>query len=212
MKDVSATVTKSRSSPVSKPRRLPRRFFEQPTLKVARGLLGQRLVKVEANGRRTAGKIVETEAYVGPRDLGCHAHSGRTRRNESIWGPAGRAYVYFTYGMHWMLNFVTEADGFPAAVLLRAVIVEEGLDRARRRRGGAAAVSDGPAKLCQALAVDGRWDGHDLCHPGARIFVEHVAGTARAGVKVGPRVGLDGVPEPWKGKPWRFRLAGSFAR
>jgi DNA-3-methyladenine glycosylase len=179
---------------------------------VARGLLGQRLVKVEANGRRTSGRIVETEAYVGSRDLGCHAHAGRTRRNETMWGPAGRAYVYFTYGMHWMLNLVTEADGFPAAVLLRALVVEEGLDRARRRRGGRAALSDGPAKLCQVLAVDGRWDGHDLCRPHARMFVERVAGTARPRVRVGPRIGLDGVPEPWRGKPWRFRLAGAFPR
>lgn len=188
--------------------RLTRRFFARSTLAVARALIGQRLVKVETGGRRLSGRIIETEAYIGVEDLGCHARAGRTRRNESMWGPAGRAYVYFTYGMHWMLNLVTEAEGFPAAVLIRALHPEEGEAWMRRRRGALPErlLTDGPAKLCQALALDGRWDGHDLCRPEARLFVERVGGVPAARISTGPRVGLERVPEPWKGRPWRFRL------
>lgn len=165
-------------------------------------------MKVEASGRRLSGRIVETEAYVGAADLACHARAGRTRRNESMWGAAGRAYVYFTYGMHWMLNFVTEAEGYPAAVLIRALDPEEGAAVMRRRRGPRPErlLTDGPAKVCQALGLDGRWDGYDLCRPGARLFVERVARLSPSRLLTGPRLGLEGVPEPWKGKPWRFRI------
>lgn len=188
--------------------RLPRRFFDRPTLTVARALIGQRLVKLETGGRRLSGRIIEAEAYIGVEDLGCHARAGRTRRNESMWGAPGRAYVYFTYGMHWMLNLVTEAEGYPAAVLIRALDAEEGAVSMRRRRGAVpeSLLSDGPAKLCQALALDRRWDGYDLCRPGARLFIERVGDIPASRITTGPRVGLDRVPEPWKGKPWRFRL------
>ena len=96
--------------------RLPRVFFARPTLTVARELLGTRLVKVEDSDVRLSGIIIETEAYVGTEDLGCHARAGKTQRNAAMWGPPGHAYVYFTYGMHWMLNFVCEEAGFPAAI------------------------------------------------------------------------------------------------
>jgi len=105
--------------------RLPRDFFGRSTLTVAREILGQRLVRLERDGRRLSGRIVEAEAYVGTEDRGCHARAGRTARNETMWGAAGHAYVYFTYGMHWMLNLVTEAEGFPAAVLIRGILPEE---------------------------------------------------------------------------------------
>lgn len=178
---------------------------------MARALLGQRLVRLEPSGQRTAGRIVEAEAYIGWRDLGCHARAGRTARNRTMWGPPGHAYVYFTYGMHWMLNLVTEAEGFPAAVLIRAILPEHGLGRIRRRRPGVplAALTDGPAKLCQALAVDRRLDGHDLCAPQARLFVEACPPPPRAAVTTGPRVGLNSVPEPWRSKPWRYRVDGA---
>lgn len=188
-------------------RRLPRSFFARPTLTVARELLGQRLVRLD-RGRRLSGWIVEAEAYIGPKDLACHAHVGRTARNEVMWGPPGHAYVYFTYGMHWCLNIVTEDEGYPAAVLIRGVAPDEGVGVMRRRRGRVpdARLADGPAKVCQALGLDGGFNGHDLCAPGARLFLE----TPRAGpvgkVTRGPRVGLNNVPEPWKSKPWRYRL------
>jgi DNA-3-methyladenine glycosylase len=186
---------------------LRRAFFLRPTLEVARALLGRRLVRVE-RGRRISGWIVETEAYIGEQDLGCHAHVGRTPRNDVMWGPPGHAYVYFTYGMHWCLNVVTEPPGFPAAVLIRALEPVEGLPTIRRRRGDVPErrLVDGPAKLCQALAVDRRLNGHDLCAPDARLFIESGRGSPRGQVTVGPRVGLNTVPEPWKSRPWRFRL------
>ncbi len=141
---------------------------------VARDLLGARLVRIERGGSRTSGLIVEAEAYIGSDDLGCHARAGRTARNASMWGPAGRAYVYFTYGMHWCLNVVTEAEGFPAAVLLRALLPVEGQVAMRRRRGlaGDRDLTGGPARLCQALGIDRRFDGQDLCSPEAHLFLE----------------------------------------
>lgn len=177
-------------------------------------MLGQRLVRLESDGSRTAGIIVEAEAYVGQDDLGCHASAGKTQRNAVMFGPPGHAYVYFTYGMHWMLNLVCEPADNPAAVLLRAVLPTEGVDRIRARRSAwrkrrqvstalpDRLLSDGPAKLAQAFAIDARWNGHDLCQPGSRLFIErgHPAGS----VTTGPRVGLNSVPEPWKSIPWRF--------
>lgn len=188
--------------------RLPRAFFARRTLTVARQLLGQRLIRLEQDGSRTAGLILETEAYVGTEDLGCHAKAGRTARNQAMWGPPGHAYVYFTYGMHWMLNFVTEEDGFPAAVLIRAVLPTEGHARIRRRRRGQPAGhwTDGPAKLCSALGIDQRLNGHDLCSPSAHLFLEARPAIADDFVTIGLRVGLTNVPEPWKSKPWRFLI------
>jgi len=247
-------------------RRLPRSFYRRPTLLVARELLGKRLVHIH-RGRRLSGWIVEAEAYIGQEDLGCHARVGRTERNRSMWGEPGHAYVYFTYGMHWCLNVVTEAAGRPTAVLLRALAPDEGIATMRRRRGlgrslrrfssslsgargegrpqhapsdsegskglsdvkgpvlpgrhrdgvseieGSKGVADGPAKLCQALGIDGRLDGHDLCQSGARLFIEEAPAISRRAIVRGPRVGLNGVPEPWKSKAWRFRAdARSFPR
>jgi len=214
---------------MARPRRLPRSFFGRSTLLVAHELLGQRLVRID-RGRRLSGWIIEAEAYIGQADLACHAHSGRTERNRVMWGEPGRAYVYFTYGMHWCLNVVTETTGRPAAVLLRALAPSEGLATMRRRRGihdakrrgealsgampergsGIAqskGLADGPAKLCQALGVDRDFNDHDLCAPEARLFIERAPTAPRRAVVRGPRVGLDNVPEPWKSKPWRFRLA-----
>ncbi|MGB7538629.1 MAG: DNA-3-methyladenine glycosylase, partial [Anaerolineales bacterium] len=152
--------------------RIPRAFFRRPTLQAARALLGARLVKIE-RGRRLSGIIIETEAYVGRRDLGCHAsRGGRTRRNLAMFGPPGHAYVYFTYGMHWMLNLVTEAEDFPAAVLVRAIIPAEGRGVMQRRRGGREPIAGGPAMLCQALLIDGRYNGHDLCEKKSQLFLE----------------------------------------
>jgi len=185
--------------------RLPRAFFDRPTLQVARDLLGSRLVRLE-DGRRVGGTIIETEAYIGEEDLGCHCRSGRTQRNAVMFGPPGHAYVYFTYGMHWMLNFVTEAEGQPAAVLIRAIRPIEGLELiADRRQPQKQAVwTDGPAKLCQALGIDRQLNGADLCDPRGELWVESGQAITDESVTIGPRVGLYSVPEPWKSVAWRF--------
>ena len=185
--------------------RIPRDFFNRDTLEVARQLLGMRLVRIQG-GRRLSGVIVETEAYRGQEDLGCHARSGLTARNRVMYGQPGHAYVYFTYGMHWMLNFVTERQDFPAAVLLRAIVPIEGKEIMGARRSGKPERSwtDGPAKLCQALAIDGRCNGIDLCAPQAEIYLEWGLAIPEERVTIGPRVGLNNVPEPWKSIPWRF--------
>lgn len=190
--------------------RLPRRFFARPTLTVARDLLGQRLVHL-ADGQLLAGWITETEAYIGQSDLACHARFGRTPRSAVMFGPPGHAYVYFTYGMHWMLNIVTEAADFPAAVLIRGLVVTEGEAVARQRRGAQglaplARLTDGPAKLAQGLGIDRALNGHDLCVPGAQLFVERALAVPDAAVQLGPRIGLNHVPEPWFSQPWNFKV------
>jgi len=190
------------------PRRLGRAFFARQTLNVARELLGQKLIRLDPGGVRLSGWIIETEAYIGSDDLGCHARHGRTARNESMWGPAGRAYVYFTYGKHWMLNIVTEAEGLPAAVLIRGLFPDEGLPSMRRRRRGSpdARLTDGPAKLCQALGINRSFDGVDLCRAETPLFLESLPQVDEASVTRSPRVGLNSVPEPWQSVPWRFRV------
>lgn len=191
--------------------RLPYNFFTQPTLQVARQLLGCRLVRLEGD-LRLSGYITEVEAYRGEADLGCHARAGRTPRTQVMYGPAGHAYVYFTYGMHWMLNFVTEAEGFPAAVLLRGIYPTEGLEVIAARRKGLppALWTDGPAKICQALDIDKRFNGADLCAPATDLYIEMGLTIPDDSVTIGPRVGLYTVPEPWKSIPWRFKVKSDF--
>jgi DNA-3-methyladenine glycosylase len=185
--------------------RLERRFFNRPTLQVARELLGTRLVRMEGE-ERTAGIIVETEAYIGEEDLGCHASAGLTPRTRVLYGPPGRTYVYFTYGNYWMLNFVTEREGFPAAVLIRGIVPTEGIERIAARRAGRPRKqwTDGPGKICMALAIGREQNDADLCVPEAEIFVEFGENIPDSCVTTSPRVGLNGVPEPWKSIPWRF--------
>lgn len=185
--------------------RLHREFFNRPTPVVARDLLGKRLVCVE-DQRRLSGIIIETEAYRGEEDQGCHAKAGLTPRTRVMYGPPGHAYVYFTYGMHWMLNFVTEAEGFPAAVLIRAIQPLEGQEIIASRRRGQPPRSwtDGPAKLCRALGIDGRLNGVDICAEDAPLFVEMGVSIPDSSVTITPRVGLNSVAEPWKSQPWRF--------
>jgi DNA-3-methyladenine glycosylase len=182
---------------------LSRSFYSRPTLTVARELLGARLVRI-LDGVRLAGIITEAEAYVGEEDLGCHAKSGKTKRNAVMYGPPGHAYVYFTYGMHWMLNAVTEREGFPAAVLIRAMEPVEGADIiSARRRGGD---TTGPAKLTQALVIDAALNGVNLCDLDSGLWIEAGTRFADSDIITGPRVGLDTVPEPWKSVPWRFQM------
>ena len=191
---------------------LPQSFYARPTPEVARRLLGHVLLS-EVGGRRTAGRIVETEAYLGPEDPASHGYRARrTARNESMFAPPGTAYVYFTYGMHWCLNAVTEREGFPAAVLIRALEPLEGLAIMRRRRGGARvpdrALCSGPAKLCQALGITGRNDGEPLTRGRLRILRNHAR--QHGAIIVTPRIGITRAVE-WplrfvvKGSPWVSR-------
>ncbi|HSB67058.1 MAG TPA: DNA-3-methyladenine glycosylase [Anaerolineales bacterium] len=180
-------------------------FFDRSVLQVARELLGKRLVKLE-DGERLAGIIVEAEAYRGEEDLACHAHVGYTPRTRVLYGPPGRAYVYFTYGNYWMLNFVAEREGFPAAVLVRGIVPTEGIARIAARRQGVSSAhrTDGPGKICIALAINKSQNEADLCAPDAELFVEEGVSIPADCVTTGPRVGLNSVPEPWKSIPWRF--------
>lgn len=187
------------------PARLSRHFFARPTLRVARELLGCSLVR-RIDGQRLSGVIVEAEAYVGENDLACHGRRGRTPRNAVMFGKPGLAYVYFTYGMHWMFNIVTEREGFAAAILIRALEPVEGIARMRERRKQAVLrnLCSGPAKLTQALRIDRRDNGVDLCARGTDIWIE--AGEPLAAKRIGrsPRIGVGFAPEPWRSKPWRF--------
>lgn len=184
---------------------LDRDFFAQPAITVARNLLGMRLVRIDGSVR-ISGIITETEAYSGEEDLGCHCRAGKTPRTEVMYGPPGHAYVYFTYGIHWMLNFVAERKGFPAAILIRGIRPEEGIDIISKRRGSQPKPqwTNGPAKICQALNIDGKLNKADICITDSGLFVESGLSFPDFRVKTGPRVGLNSVPEPWKSIPWRF--------
>jgi DNA-3-methyladenine glycosylase len=188
--------------------RLERSFFNCHSTQVARELLGTRLVRIE-NDQRLSGLIIETEAYSGEEDQGCHAKVGLTPRTRVMYGPPGYTYVYFTYGMHWMLNFVSEPEGRPAAVLIRAILPLEGQVVMGSRRGEQPRKhwTDGPAKLCHALNIDGRCNRLDLCNPQADIFVEYGEAIPDAFVNTSPRVGLNRVIEPWKSIPWRYYVS-----
>jgi DNA-3-methyladenine glycosylase len=173
--------------------RLPRSFFARPSTAVAPELLGRILLRVLPDGRRLAARIVEVEAY-GPDDPASHAFRGRTARNDVMFGPPGRLYVYFTYGMHFCSNVVTGSDGEGSAVLLRAAEPIEGLEVMAVNRGVAALrlLCSGPARLTQAFAIDRADDGADLARgtelqlrAGVPVPARRVERTTRVGVNVG---------------------------
>lgn len=202
--------------------RLGRGFFTRPARAVAVDLLGHRLVST-AGGTPAGGIIVETEAYcdAGAADLACHGSRNRGRptgRTAVMFGPPGHAYVYFTYGMHWLFNVVTGVPGQPSAVLVRALEPDTGLaaiaERRLDRRGrplSSAAWTNGPAKLAAALGIDGALHGADLCAPEAAVWIEAAFDVPREDVDVaaGPRIGIAGVPEPWRSLPWRYWIRGN---
>jgi DNA-3-methyladenine glycosylase len=189
--------------------KLPRAFYDRPTLDVARDLLGKVLVH-RRRGVTTSGVIVEVEAYVGESDPACHAAPGPTRRNAPLYGPPGHAYVYLNYGIHCLVNVVTEAEGSPAAVLIRALEPIEGAKTMRRRRAramkgrraidvSALAPEDlcrGPGNVTMAMGITLADNRLDLL--GHRLFVED-RGLAAGPVVWGPRVGIRvGVELPWR--------------
>lgn len=161
-------------------------FFNRPTLDVASDLLGKYLVR-KVDGETISGMITETEAYDGPQDLACHAKYGITKRNEVMFGPAGMFYVYFTYGMHWMLNVVVGEKGYGAAVLVR------GLDTV-----------SGPGRLTKLLQIDKSLNGLPAVKSNGLWFEDRVVGDFK--VNTTPRIGVDyaGI---WAKKPYRFVLA-----
>ncbi len=190
--------------------KLPRRFYDRPTLDVARDLIGKVLVH-KRRSVRTSGVIVEVEAYVGESDPACHAAPGLTKRNAPLYGPPGYAYVYLNYGIHPLVNVVTEAAGSPAAVLIRALEPLEGIATMRRRRARAmkgrrqrsAAEFDahelcrGPGNLTMAMGITMADNRADLC--GSRLFIEDRRLPVGAAIVWGPRVGISvGTAHPWR--------------
>lgn len=182
-----------------------RDFYNRPTLTVARELLGARLVRI-LDGVKLVGLITETEAYIGEEDLACHAKAGRTPRTQVMYGSPGHAYVYFTYGNHWMLNTVTERENFPAAVLIRAIQPIEGVKAMSARRNGRDTF--GPGKLTQAMGIAKSENTVDLTVANGSLWIEAGLSVPDKSVTIGPRVGLYSVPEPWKSIPWRFLVKG----
>jgi len=187
---------------------LPRSFYSRPTVTVARELLGSILCR-RVDGLTLRGRIVETEAYVGEGDLACHARAGRTPRTAPLYGPPGIAYVYRTYGMHHLLNAVTEEEGMPAAVLLRALEPMEGIEWMEGARGVRTVhhLTSGPGKLAQAFGLDLQWNRADLTGPD--LWIEPGSRVPDREVKTSPRIGCQSVPEPWATIRWRFYVASS---
>ena len=178
---------------------LRRRFFARSVHEVAPELIGTTLLV-----DRVGGVIVDVEAY-DQEDPASHGYRGRTARNASMFGPAGRAYVYRSYGIHWCLNLVCDADGVASAVLVRALEPTHGLDqmRARRRLDAERLLCSGPGRLCEALAVGREHDGLPLDEPPFRLLAR--ARSTSVDVVAGPRVGITRAVD----RPWRYALAGS---
>lgn len=167
------------------------KFFDRPTLVVAKDLLGKFLVRKIGN-KKVALMIVETEAYDGPNDLACHARSGKTRRNYPMFGEAGKSYIYFTYGMHWMLNLVTGKKDYPAAVLIRGLLNEQG-----------STLLNGPAKLTKYLKIDVKLNNQKL-GKGSGLWVEdRGVKISPSKIKRTPRIGV-AYAGVYALKPWRF--------
>lgn len=187
---------------------LPQSFYARPSAVVARDLVGARLVR-ELDGERLVGRIMETEAYGGRLDTASHASKGRTPRNEPMFGPAGFAYIYLIYGLYDLLNVVTESEGEPAAVLIRAFYPLEGEQAMSARRGGKSypQLADGPGKLTRAMGITrAELNRHDLSL-GQELWMEQGGLSPEDNLLVGPRVGIDYAEPVDRDAPLRFRLA-----
>jgi DNA-3-methyladenine glycosylase len=173
------------AAPTASRQPLTTSFFSRPALVVARDMIGKFLVR-RIGRREIAVPITETEAYVGPHDLACHGSKGRTPRTEVMFGPAGHWYVYFVYGIHWMLNAVTDDEGHPAAVLVRG-----------------AGPWNGPARLTKALEIDKRFNTRPIARQTALWIEDRGLKIPRKQIKSTPRIGVD-YSGPWAAKPYRF--------
>jgi DNA-3-methyladenine glycosylase len=186
-------------------KRLPRRFYTRDdTLLIARELLGQRLVVPAPEGLRVSGRIVETEAYVGPEDRASHAFGNRrTERTEPMFGRGGAVYVYFIYGMYFQFNVVTGRESEPHAVLVRALEPLEGIEVMRERRPvkDERNLTAGPGKLCMAMGIDLRLNRADLLGPS--VWIERDLSIPAREIASGPRIGIDYAGE-YAAMPWRF--------
>jgi DNA-3-methyladenine glycosylase len=195
-----------------KPQSLKRDFYMRAdTLRVARELLGKRLVVPSEEGARVSGRIVEVEAYLGVEDRAAHSYGGRrTRRTETMYGVGGLAYVFFVYGMHHQFNVVTGPEGLPHAILVRGVEPEEGRELMRERRhvSKERELTSGPGKLCRALGLDLTFDGEDLT-TSRRVWLEETGVKFRPQqIAAGPRIGVDYAAEDAL-RPWRFWVGGN---
>lgn len=212
---------------------LARSVLAGPTLDAARALLGAILVREGPGDLVRAGRIVEVEAYIGRDDRACHARFGPTARNGVMFGPPGHAYVYRVYGMYDCLNVVTEPEGVPAAVLVRAIEPLVGLEAMRRARALVVAgrhrwppervarelhrierlpperLAAGPGLVGAVFELDPTWSGLDLCRPGSSLRLHaRPPDEPEPAIAAGPRVGVDYAGEPWRSVPWRFAIAG----
>ena len=176
-------------------RKLPREFYDRDTELVARELLGKHLVHV-SGGVERIGRIVETEAYLGPHDLAAHSARGRTARTEVMFGPPGHVYVYMIYGMHFCMNVVTQREGLASAVLLRALEPVKNLETRAK----------GPGLLCRAMHIDKRHNGQDLVSE--HLYIAEPADARRFTIVKRPRVGVD-YAKHWARRLLRFYIKGN---
>ena len=176
-------------------RKLPRSFYDRDTTLVAQELLGKHLVHVVAGVERV-GRIVEIEAYLGPHDRAAHSARGLTPRTQVMFGPAGHAYVYLIYGMHWCMNVVTEEEGHASAVLLRALEPVKGV----------AGRTQGPALLCKSMGIDGRLTGHDLSSDD--LYIADPRDDAPIRIVKRRRIGVDYAGH-WARRLLRFYIGGN---
>jgi DNA-3-methyladenine glycosylase len=178
---------------------LPREFYERPTLKVAKDLLGKVLIKQTPN-EIIQTKIIDVEAYVGPKDKACHASKGRTTRTEILFGPAGFTYVYLIYGMYHCLNIVTEREDYPAAILIRGLEI-----MAKENPTASPTHIGGPGRVCRFLEVDRTHNGLDTTLGRALWIEDQGLAVSRKQIQALPRIGVDYAGE-WAKKLWRFCL------
>ncbi len=179
-----------------KKRKIAADFFNRPTLTVARGLLGKVLIR-KIGKKEIAVKITEAEAYIGPRDRASHASRGRTKRTEPMFGASGTVYVYLIYGMYHCLNIVTESEGFPAAVLIRAAVPLDGKTDEKE--------TNGPGKLCRFLKIGKKFNGTNIFKSENLQLENRGFKICASKIKKGRRIGVD-YAGSWAKKPWRFYL------
>lgn len=186
-------------------KRIPRQFYNRSTLVVAKDLLGKYLVR-RVGRKELVGKIVETEAYIGPEDKASHTYGGKiTKRNKTVFLEGGKAYIYLCYGINWMLNLTTREENIPECVLIRAVepVLEEYKDPKEFKH-----LTNGPGKLCRWLKLDKAFDTEDLVESKRFWLVDGGEEIKKSQIVTAKRIGID-YAGPWADKPWRYYLKGN---